>query len=71
MRPVEKFARATGEVLKVFPPESAPLLLADCYQSGQHYVEADGVLQSYPEAAAWVKYEAEVTVLALLAMWVR
>ena len=42
----------------------ATILLADCYQSGQHYVEADGdeVLRAYPEADAWVKYEAEVTV---------
>ena len=46
----------------------APILLADMYQSGQHYVEADGdaVLAAYPEAAAWVKYEAEVTVPALV-----
>src|SRR5580692_6375092 len=36
-----------------------PIWLADLYQSGQHYVEADGerVLASYPEADAWVKYE--------------
>ena len=48
---------------------SAAIVLADAYQSGQHYVEAAGaeVLASYPEAAAWVKYEAEVTVPALLA----
>jgi MoaA/NifB/PqqE/SkfB family radical SAM enzyme len=40
-----------------------PLLLADLYQSGQHYVEADGpaVLASYPEVDAWLKYEAEAT----------
>src|SRR5262245_2150052 len=46
----------------------APILLADLYQSGQHYVEADGarVLASYPEADAWVKYEGEVTVPRLL-----
>jgi MoaA/NifB/PqqE/SkfB family radical SAM enzyme len=46
----------------------ASIVLADMYQSGQHYVEADGarVLASYPEARAWVKYEAEVTVPALL-----
>ena len=46
----------------------APFVLADLYQSGQHYVEAVGetVLASYPEADAWVKYEAEVTVPALL-----
>jgi MoaA/NifB/PqqE/SkfB family radical SAM enzyme len=45
------------------------VLLADCYQSGQHYVEADGaaVLAAYPEVDAWVKYEAEVTVPALVA----
>jgi MoaA/NifB/PqqE/SkfB family radical SAM enzyme len=46
---------------------AAPVWLADCYQSGQHYVEADGgaVLRSYPEADTWVKYEAEITVPAL------
>lgn len=45
-----------------------PVLLADCHQSGQHYVEADGdaLLGAYPEADAWVKYEAEATVPALL-----
>jgi MoaA/NifB/PqqE/SkfB family radical SAM enzyme len=47
---------------------AGPVLLADCHQSGQHYVEADGdaLLAAYPEADAWVKYEAEVTVPALL-----
>jgi MoaA/NifB/PqqE/SkfB family radical SAM enzyme len=47
----------------------APILLADCHQSGQHYVEAPAgaMLASYPEADAWVKYEAEATVPALLA----
>lgn len=46
----------------------ASLLLADCYQSGQHYIESPGeaVLASYPEADGWVKYEAEIT-LPLLA----
>lgn len=47
----------------------APIVLADCYQSGQHYVEADGraVLAAYPEVSAWVKYEAEIALPALLA----
>jgi MoaA/NifB/PqqE/SkfB family radical SAM enzyme len=46
----------------------APIILADLYQSGQHYVEAagDAVLESYTEVDAWVKYEAEVTIPALL-----
>jgi MoaA/NifB/PqqE/SkfB family radical SAM enzyme len=46
----------------------APLVLADAYQSGQHYVEAEAaaVLSAYPEAHAWVKYEAEVTVPQLV-----
>lgn len=46
----------------------AAVLLADCYQSGQHYVEAawEAVRASYPEADAWVKYEPEVTVPARL-----
>lgn len=44
------------------------VVLADCHQSGQHYVEVPGeaVLEAYPEVAAYVKYEAEVTVPALL-----
>ena len=48
-----------------------PILLADCYQSGQHYVEVSGdaVLASYPEADAYVKFEAEVTVTELLAAY--
>jgi MoaA/NifB/PqqE/SkfB family radical SAM enzyme len=45
-----------------------PRVLADCYQSGQHYVECagDAVLGAYPEVDAWVKYEAEVTLPALV-----
>lgn len=48
-----------------------PIVLADCYQSGQHYVEVPGerVLASYPEADALVRYEAEVTVPRLLERW--
>ncbi len=45
---------------------AAHLVLADCYQSGQHYVEATGLLARYAEADAWVKYEAEVTVPRVL-----
>jgi MoaA/NifB/PqqE/SkfB family radical SAM enzyme len=52
--------------LRALASDAAAIVLADCYQSGQHYVESDGVLASYPEADAWVKYEAEVTVPALL-----
>ena len=50
---------------------SGPIILADCYQSGQHYVEVPGeqVLASYPEVDAYVKYEAEVTVPELLATY--
>lgn len=43
------------------------IILADCYQSGQHYVEADGVLASYPEADTYVKYEAEGVLAAAIA----
>ena len=50
---------------------AAPVLLADCYQSGQHYVEVPGeqVLAAYPEVDALIKYEAEVTVPTLLQGW--
>lgn len=46
----------------------AVLVLADLYQSGQHYVEAawSDVSRSYPEALAWVKYEPELAVPALV-----
>ncbi len=46
-----------------------PIWLADCYQSGQHYVEADR--HAYPEAEAWIKYEAEATIPALLKIGAR
>jgi hypothetical protein len=46
-----------------------PIVLADLYQSGQHYVEAPGekILASYPEADVLLKYEAEARLPALLA----
>ncbi|MCB9593120.1 MAG: radical SAM protein [Sandaracinaceae bacterium] len=45
----------------------APIVLADAYQSGQHYVETgDALLASYPEARAWLKYEAEASIVAAL-----
>ena len=45
------------------------IALVDAYQSGQHYVEAswENIRASYPEADAWVKYEAELTVASLAA----
>ncbi|MEM9072821.1 MAG: radical SAM protein [Myxococcota bacterium] len=45
---------------------SMPIVLADAYQSGQHYVEVPTLLEAYPEASAWVKYEAELTLPMLL-----
>lgn len=47
----------------------APLVLADCYQSGQHYVAtADGaILAAYPEVAAYLRYEAEASLGEVLA----
>ncbi len=47
---------------------AATILLADCYQSGQHYVACDGheLLLRYPEADALVQFEAELTVPRLL-----
>jgi MoaA/NifB/PqqE/SkfB family radical SAM enzyme len=45
---------------------ATPIVLCDAYQSGQHYVESDGVLAAYPEADAWVKYEAELAVPRML-----
>jgi len=55
-----------AELRARFP--AAVIVLADAYQSGQHYVEtaASAIFASYPEADAWVQYEAEHTVPALL-----
>lgn len=55
-------ARLGGEV---------PIVLADAYQSGQHYVQApqEAVLRSYPEVDAWLKYEAEVSAPRLCETW--
>jgi MoaA/NifB/PqqE/SkfB family radical SAM enzyme len=55
------------EAVQAFAPD-VPIVLADCHQSGQHYVEAapDSVLRAYPEVSAWVKYESELTVPELL-----
>jgi MoaA/NifB/PqqE/SkfB family radical SAM enzyme len=46
----------------------AHLVLADLYQSGQHYVESPGeaVLASYPELDAWLKYEAEADLAGVI-----
>jgi MoaA/NifB/PqqE/SkfB family radical SAM enzyme len=52
--------------LRAMRPD-APILIADAYVSGQHHVETDALLATYPEADAWVKHEACVTVPALLA----
>jgi MoaA/NifB/PqqE/SkfB family radical SAM enzyme len=48
---------------------SAAFVLADAYQSGQHYVECEGadVLASYPEIDAYAKYEAELALPRMLA----
>lgn len=58
---------AALRALRAMKPE-APILIADAYVSGQHYVESEHLLAIHPEADAWVKYEADVTVPALLAV---
>jgi MoaA/NifB/PqqE/SkfB family radical SAM enzyme len=52
---------ATLAALRARAHAGTRLVLADLYQSGQHYVEADGgaVLASYPECDTWLKYEAD------------
>lgn len=57
-----------GQVLVGLQAHGVPVLLVDAYQSGQHYVDAEGkdVLAAYPEVRCWVKYEAEATVPRLL-----
>lgn len=61
-----------GALLTGLRAQFSRIILADCYQSGQHYVESSGedVLASYPEVAAYVKYEAELAVPDLLADFV-
>ncbi len=48
---------------------SAPIVLADLHQGGQHVVDAppDDVLAAYPEASIYLRHEAEASILALLA----
>jgi len=50
---------------------AAAVILAECYQSGQHHVTVAGaeLLRAYPEADAFVQFEAERTVPALLRAW--
>lgn len=57
---------AALRAVRAMRPE-ATILIADAYVSGQHYVESEHLLDVHPEADAWVKYEADVTVPALLA----
>lgn len=47
----------------------ATFVLADLYQSGQHYVATDSaqVLQTYPEVDVRLEFEAEVTLLDVVA----
>jgi MoaA/NifB/PqqE/SkfB family radical SAM enzyme len=58
---------ATLTGLRRAAPGSA-IVLADLYQSGQHYVEApaEAILAAYPEADAWLAYEAELGIPAML-----
>lgn len=42
------------------------VILVDAYQSGQHHVDADTVLTDYPAAHAWLRYEAERDLEALI-----
>jgi MoaA/NifB/PqqE/SkfB family radical SAM enzyme len=49
----------------------APLWLVDGYQSGQHYVDVPTILDAYPEASLWLKYEAEESLPELVASLAR
>lgn len=48
---------------------AAPIVLADLYQSGQHVIDppADALLAAYPEVDALLRYEAEASLVPLLA----
>ncbi|GMV14590.1 MAG: radical SAM protein [Myxococcales bacterium] len=56
----EPFLGATLERIVAACPAS-PVVLADLYQSGQHYVGADPaqILAAYPEVSVLLRYEAE------------
>lgn len=49
--------------------QSAPIVLADLYQSGQHVIDASpsDLLDAYPEAQALIRHEAERTLPPFLA----
>jgi MoaA/NifB/PqqE/SkfB family radical SAM enzyme len=58
---------ALAELLALLRPRHAgPILLADLYQSGQHYVDAPvaAVRAAYPEIDAYEKYEIEAKLVA-------
>ncbi|NUO50183.1 MAG: radical SAM protein [Polyangiaceae bacterium] len=62
--------RFLGEVLEsLTKSSSAPVILADLHQGGQHVVDAppDQVLVAYPEASLYLRHEAETSILELLA----
>lgn len=61
----ELLAELLAGLRRRFP--RCPLVLADLYQGGQHYVEAqaEAVLASYPEVDILLKYEAETALPAL------
>ncbi|MFW5878855.1 MAG: radical SAM protein, partial [Myxococcota bacterium] len=52
-------AELLTELRSLFP--AAPVLLADLYQGGQHYIAAEGeqILASYPQVDALLQHEAE------------
>lgn len=58
-RPPEREPRL-ARLLSEIP---GPIVLADLYQSGQHYVDADAarILAAYPEVSVLLRYEAEAS----------
>lgn len=58
---------AVCDGLRALHPEAA-IVLADLYQSGQHYVDAPGaqVLAAYPACDAYVPYEGEAALTAIV-----
>ncbi len=66
-RPPARDAPLAELLLALRARHRGPILLADLYQSGQHYVDApaDAVRAAYPEADAYWKYEAEAALLSL------
>lgn len=59
LTPFHRPGHQDPELAALFEQLPGRVVLADAYQSGQHHVDAGGLLEDYPRASTWLRYEAE------------